>query len=535
MFVSKDLSKNEKLIKDSSSVIDELRKLRFLKIDFNISSILFDHIKPKHFKVKDSISLEVIEFFEKYVSQVAFSQKIKNIIDSTDFTNEDISIQIDRSADTIIQIFSDLQEKRNKLIKYEDELSENAMLAITNFTKYISEQCSEKTSLDEVMNVIFICMNASLEDSSNMPFIPIGIQLITLFHKSKLLNKTHCEMINDLNKKLKKTILGSSKKMITPSCYNKLQRFNLTPDEGPNKSLGSVIEELFGSTIKSSGSLKELIEPINKILKMHSSNTGIDTGLIFVVSSNLDTYFDMSSLNNITSSNDSQGVNDVMVKTFDLLKVNYSKPADTSELINVCIYPEKTKQAYVVWTNDLYNFKLRSAPINNQLIRNICRNSPSELIGLYNDAFESYIVDNNSNDFISFNRVKYMAFDDTVSEEMFLNKFQDKLINVIIKSVGDLNGLKLSTSVVEESFTQDLLKAIEATKLFLGIHPSVLPSHCHIMYASIANRIVSKIKKEILNHTSLTKTLITEIVMSAVLTNDNIYSRVIASYYLHIA
>lgn len=541
MFVSKDLDKNDKIINDCKKLIQEHNKLGFESYEFDDNLITFDHIKPKQFKYKDSISTTIITFFEQYVSQMSSTMRINHIIESTEYTNEDLSIHIDRSTDSILQIFSALSEKRLKLMNHYDDIIRNVQTASELFVQYVSSNMSEKTNLEEVITVIFICMSQSVsidkatDSSDERPFIPIGIQLIRIIRASKFLTPYHIEHIRNLNEGLKKDVLSSSQRMQTSSRMNKLQRFNITPDEGPNQELSFVVEKLFGMKIKSMSSIKESIEPLKKILKVVSSSTGKQTGLIVIISSNDDTFFDMTSLNTETSINDSRGVDDSMVRTFDLLKVNTNKKADTSELITIGIDTEITETAYVIWTNDLKTFKVRTKPIHGRVIKNICRNAPSEIVGSFNEMLATSIITERSEDVLSFKRVKYMAFDDTVSEETFLKKFQDKLVSIIMKTIGALEGVKLRTSVTEDSFTKHMLDSMELSKLDIGIHPKILPAHCHIIYASMANKILFKIKKELIIQNKLNKTLTSEIVRAAVESNDNIYGRVIASYYLHIA
>ena len=541
MFDSTYMNKNNKLIKECERLIEEHNKLSYQEVSLNIPLISFDDIKPKYYKYKNVICKEIVQFYEKYAFQMIIVLKLKKIIESIQYTNEDLTLHIDRSSDSIIQLFSSLASIRFQLIESEDEMFKNISNDVEAFVKYFKSLLSPHIHLDEVIEIIFICMKQKgLReklglDTSDRPFIHVGIKLIEILYRSNMLSYKNIELIKAFNDDLKHAVLEVNNTIQSMVSINRLQTFGLTPDEGNNCDIQTVINKLFGLQMKHVGTIKELLEPLSKILKLSEADTGISTGLLIIISPNDDTYFDMSNLDTVSMSNGSAGINENMVKTFDLIQQGPKSSETKSELLAIGIDPHKTQIAYILWTNDLKHFKMRSKAIYGHLIKKIIRNSPSLTIEAYNQVLEDTIVNNRTEDVISFNRVKYMSFNDSVTEDDFLKKFQTKLVSAIVDATSKLEGIKLQKAIVEPKFTKEVLTAMDAAKTDLGIHPQLLSSHCHIIYASMANTIVYKLKKELILHQKINKTIATEIVKGIVETNDNIYSRVIASYYLQIS
>lgn len=541
MFDSNQINDNNKLIKECEKLIIDHNKISYKQVSLNIPSISFEMINPNFFKFNDPLSAEIIDMYENYLPQMIAVSKLKKIIDMIEYTNEDLSIHINQSSDSIVQIFSSLSHTRMKLIKLYDVMTQNLTIISNSFVNYFYKLITKDTNLAEIINTVFICMKQhGLSDKVGIDmneryFIHIGIKLIGVLHKSNLLTSNHVDLIKTLNDDLKQVILSVDNRMHRNIAFNRLQTFGLTPDEGSTFTLKYIIQKLFGLKIDNDGSLSDLNEHLSKILKLYEADTGLSIGLIIIVSPNQDTYFDMTSLGLISNSNTSSGINEETIKLFDLIKQGNKPSANKSDLITIGINPEQKQSAYVLWTNDLKTFKLKTKSIDSHLIKKIIRNDPSTTIEAYNNKLEKAIVNNRTEDIISFNRVKYMSFNDTITEEVFLKKFQAKIVLTLINAIGKLEGVKLQKAIVEDKFTNELLDSIDAAKNDIGIHPQLLSSHCHIIYASMATSIVYKLKKELILHDMITKTELKDIVKGIVETNDNIYSRVIASYYLHIA
>ena len=540
MFDAPHLKLNDKLIDESSKLVEEHNRLSYESVAFNNPSISFNTIKPKNVKITDKPSQEIIQFYETYTQQMIISAKLGSIIDSINYTNEDLAIHIDRSSDAIVQIFSSLTEVRHKLRDINDQVKSNISKDVALFVEYMNTLMSSH-DVGAVVKTIFICMkqNGLLEKlgeaAKDRYFIYVGIKLIEMLYKNSLLSATERQLILDLNRELKQDVLGVGSEIKETVKMNYLQTFGIVPDEGTNTSLHDVIQKLFGIEVELKGSIKTVLPHLTKALKLANRESGQNIGLIVMASPNEDTYFNMSNLDSVSSSNPSAGINDNMIKNFELIEHGSNSSVSSSEILTIGIDQDTTDSAFVLWTNDLMTFKVRSAPIDNSLIKRICRNVPSAIIEEFNRTLETFIVDNRKSDVVAFNMVKYMSFNDSTTEESFLTKFQSKLTSAIMSSIGKSSGVKLHAAVIDPKFTQKLLQTMDASKIDLGIHPQLLSAHCHIIYASMANKILHKLKKELLSQHTIDTASLKEIIKAIVESNDNIYSRVIASYYLHIA
>lgn len=536
------LKKNAKLISECATLLEEHNKLSYKEIFLITPTVEFNSIKPKGRSPKDPVSLSIISFYETYTSQMITIAMLKKIINDIAYTNEDLSLHIDRSQDSIIRIFSSLTKNRIEISNRHMTIIENLEEETKSFIDQTVSIIRDDTNIDEVISVIFICMEqAGLPipigyDPTERPFILVGSRLLAAFNESKQLATPQINVIRKLNSKLKQSILGAADKTESQLSINQLQRFGLVPDDMDNTSLKHAIDDLFGLNVQDIESIENVIEPITKTLKLVGADTGLPTGLIIVLSSNYDSYFNMKSLYSITKPFGSSGINNDMISKLDLIKHKSDPIVKSSSILTINVNDRETKMAYVLWTNDFKTFKYKKNPIYEDIIQNMLARSPSSIIEAYNANFEASIANARSDDdAVSFNRVRYMSFNESVTEESFLVHFRDKLIAALMRSIGKLTGNKLTSAIVDNSFDLDVLDIIDALKLDIGIHPSLLPSHCHIIYASMAIKIVSKTKKILITHSSITKDLLKEVIGSIVMTNDNIYSRTISGYYLHIA
>ncbi len=533
MFDSSKLSANNNLIDECIKLIKDHNKLSYKKVNLELSSIRYDNIKSKNVTTKDAITKEIINFYNQYMYQMITMIKLKSIIDSISYTTEDLSLHIDRSSDSIVQIFSSLTENRLKLVDYHDQIINNISNETNVFADHIKDLLTEETDFDEIIKTIFLCMNQKDTNGSNRPFIQVGRKLLETIYKSDLLNNSHSNLILKLNDNLKQMILNANDDISSFSqTTNHLQTFGIVPDEGVNVGLKEIIDRLFGLDIKPFTDDANIPEALSKILKLIAADTGLSTGLIIIISKNVDNYFDMSNLKTIKTPIGSSGVSEKMIKLFDLIKQGREATVKSSELITININ-DKTHMAYVLWTNDMKLFKAKKNPILQPTINKLIRKMPSKTIEAYNKIFESIITNSRKDDAFSFNKVKYMSFNETVTEESFLEKLESRLVSNILDKINKYkDDNKLMQLIATDAFTAELLSIIDSSKIDLGVHPQLLSAHSHIIYASIANSVVMKIKKDLLSNEKLNKTIVSEIVQQSVKTNDNIYSRVIACYYL---
>lgn len=464
-------------------------------------------------KLADPLSKDVSMFYENYTSRLAIMEEIKSIIADTDYNIDDLHININRSEDTISEILSALTIVHHKLLSHHESLIHELSSVASEFCLYIKDTVANNSNIANIIDVIYSCMAKD--------FIRIGMMLIQAVHTSGHMSDAHKLQIRSMNDALKSTILDADAN--PPASTNLVQTFGIVPDEGSNRSFSECMDLLFGIKIKSFD-----INATAKSLQRH-------TGLFVFVSKNADTYFDMSSLKIKSSRPDTAGVDSQMVKTFDIIKQGDAPSAKQSELLEINI-SDNTEKAYAIWTNNMQTFKLRSEPIGKQLIEKLRRQSPSPIIGAYNKLLTDMIMKSERNgDAISFNRVKNMSFNESINEAEFIKQLQAKLEVVIYKQLKGQSGDKLHAVIASDDFENVLLDEIDRAKEDFGVHPSMLSTHCHIIYASMTESIVSKIKKELYIHSTITKELLKAQLPLIIATNDNIYSRVIAAHYLHIA
>ena len=86
--------------------------------------------------------------------------------------------------------------------------------------------------------------------------------------------------------------------------------------------------------------------------------------------------------------------------------------------------------------------------------------------------------------------------------------------------------------VMIEEITKLVLDKIYKMKDQIGVQS--FSSHTMIIYISMANKIVRNLKKLLINQIA-DKEFVEQTLSNIVKSNDNIYSRTIASYYLHLA
>jgi len=530
------LKLNDPLLVACDKAIASHNKISYRAIKINAPFIEFKMISPPRTKVTDSLALEIIQFYEKYSIQASVATQLREAIDSSLYTNDDLKMNIDRSEEGIIQILSTLTEYRMKLETYYEQIISNLSLAIKTLVEHVQSTINKKSNFDQLISTIYICMKQQgLKINLNRAFVAIGTDLLVIIHKSNFLTKKQIRHIYDLNQDLKYTILEGDSIMQAKESMNLVQSFGIVPDEGPLHDLSSAVETLLGLKMEEAQSFESSKIVLKKLLQLATSDTGLHTGLICILSSREDKYFDTTSLKDLDSKNGIIGITEASINATNLLKEGPRPSIRKSELITINVEPGVIQLAYILWTNDLKLFKIKSRPIYRDLIEKITRKSPSVIIEAYNLACESTIAKARDYDAVSFNRVRYMSFTNAITEEVFLDGLQTKLVDCVMKHLGKLKRPQVLDKVVESEFTKTILDLIDHAKSTLGIHPSLLSAHCHIIYAAMANKIATKLKKALIHQPEFTKVELAEMVAPIVKTNDNIYSRTIASYYLHIA
>jgi len=518
---------NTKLLEECKLLIKQHNDLSYRDVELYSPSIYYSFISSK--SLKDTTAIEIAKFYESFTSQMISIDSLTHVIDLTLYTSDELSLHIDRSGDSIAMIFSSLIQARAQLIELHMRIVEN----INRQIDVLIESIHHVEDLRSVIDTLFICMNQSklgqhiiIKDDARF-FISVGVRIIERLY-NQIEEEHFIEYVNNLNNQLKQSILSTKIEYYKNSdSINRLQTFGLVPDDGPNYSLSSMVDKLFGIEIN--------IEHLNDAIEtLHTALSNINTGLLVVVSTNADVYFDMSALASVNRPIGSQGVTSTMIHQFDLVKQEKTSNAKQAKLISI---NDDGDIAYLVWTNDMKTFKIRKAPINKETTHKLIRRSPSLTVEVYNAMLMQTITDlRTDNDVSEFKRVQYMTFNDTTTEDSFLEKLKTMLVSALEKDFNNKDAKQIAEFAISDAFANSVLDVIDLAKVELGIHTSVMPTHCHIIYASMANQIITKLKKGIMEASKkLTTTQLRSIVSDAINGNDNIYTRVIASYYLHIA
>lgn len=532
MFNSKNFAQIKELVKQISTLISEHNKLSYKKLSFQTTSISYEFIRPKdHTHGTDPLSKDVMSFYENY-SEVAYAiHDIENLLKEISYTPDDLAMKIDLSTDSIIDLAAKLMLQHDKILTAIQELKALTNRFANEFVDHL--KLNNPKDITDFIKVIFICMRQEgLHKKLNIneklrPFILIGSKLISVI--TYLLSDEDKQLIETEMIRCKQVIFGIN---TTPQSLkvNKLQTFGLVPDEGSLQPLHLILNDVFGFDIKEDTSIEREYDSLEKILKLSVADTGLSTGLIVFVSTNEDVFFDMTPLYSINKSLGSRGIDEEMINKLNLIKLGGKSKAKQNDMILINVNKD-TELAYLLWTNNYITFKSRRKPITKNTINKLIRLTPSPIIESYNQLFENMIQANRLNDAIMFNKVKYMTFTKERGEEEFLNELVDELV-VVIHTYLEKNGVK---SIADDVFSESLFDTLDQAKSKFGISNIDLPSHCHIIYGNVATKIVGKLKKELLSSKSFDKNAIVDIVKLVVCSNDNIYSRTIASYYLHIA
>lgn len=538
MFDSSYFKTNDKLFDECQSLIKSHNAISYKSVSLVVPVVEFGFISTK--KVKDLITKDLTTFYETYTSQMIAASKVKTIIENINYSNDDLAMHIDRSSDSILQILSSLTKTRIEMEETHGRIIYNIEKQSDQFIEHIKGGAI--SDYKEFIETAFICMHeeglgAKVNiDTNDRFFIVVGTRIvISIFNQID--NEETINLIHQLNDDLKrKTLLSQLSIRPTVDAINRLQTFGITPDDGEPLSIKDTIQKLFGLDINDVKTLSQAMESIQNVLKLNTIDTGVAFGLIVITSTNYDMYFDMSSLMEISHSGGAQGVSSSVVKQFDLIKQGGPSEVKQSGLITINI-SDKTDHAFVVWSNDLKQFKLRSRPVNKELIRKLLRRSPSLTIQAFNEMLTRAMEYNQTDDDVAmFKRVQYMTFNETITEESFLKELQSRLASAVMNLLENKEGDRLVEAILKESFAEEILDIIDSFKDRLGISRSKLSAHCHIIYASMANKIMFKLKKALLTtNGKLNKANLSESISTIIHGNDNIYTRVIASYYLHVA
>ena len=483
-----------------------------------LESITFPEIS------KHLFDTQLIQFYKDFLPIIQFTHNIKYSIKDMVYANDDLSINIDRSPAFILDLEHKLHDYKLSLDKHYEQLISNNSNIIKSYCEHIH---TNDYHIDlNTITIIFKCMEYDFK------FIPFGSTIFSQLFADKLIASEYQLKISELSNALKIKYLA----VINPPNDNKmtmsqsqlLQTYNLTPST-PNLSLSQTFNQLFGLTTNIT------IDNLESVLKSTSKTLTKHISFVIISKHNNDFYYDIDNLfdrEKLSKLTSSIGVSNDYIDIFKTLqsnlitkkvaagiyKYNYSDTTDQ----------RSTSECYVLWTNDFIHFKLRSSPVPNNIINKIISNKSSEVIDLYNNCFEQKLLDIIKNDtLISYKQIKYLSFDIDDEEVTFIEKLC-KSVGKYIKSIGNINN--------ESNMTDKLIKIIQTEfDNFKPFHISKSISMQPILiYNNIAIQIANRVKKDITQWYNNKEPVnqIDVIIKAIIASNNNIYTKFIASYYL---
>lgn len=476
------------------------------EISYKTLPLEYDSVK---FKTKSHIS----EFMEQYLSAQNALTVINNAFALTNYSHDDIQMNVDRSIDYIIELFGSLSKLRDQMTKHISLVEFHMDRCIDSFMGITSLEL-KKFNDEELIE--FIDKTYEQMNEQNL-FIEYGSKLLSIMIRWLITSeKTQIlEHITDLNYSLKKKITNRESIMTKMVHTNRLQRFGLVPDEGTNESFSNVIKRLFGLSIDFDDNSMITVEALERIIKILHADTGVSTGIVLIVSPNTNIYFNMTDLFKRKAPPMHQGITKDMIDRYELIEMyptsNFVKK---SQLI---VVGKDIEVGYVLWTNDLKKFKWKSKTIGKKYLERIIRNTPSNIVQSINDMLDKALDTKHEDDIVEFNKVKNMAFNEKHTEQVFLDELVSNIFDIV----------KNHSNITKT--TEKLFKVFENAKSNLVSNKN-LNGHTQVIYASMAFDIINKIKYALISGNNLKNIADIRVIVCP---NDNIYSRVMSSYYLH--
>lgn len=539
------MNENTSMLKKCVDLVSRYNNLKFDghdKLHLSITPVMYSTICPKNAVVSQSVlAQEIVAFFEQYTSQMITASKLKTILESS-FDNvltSDIIHLITNGSEQ-----EDFNRIRDSLHDNHQIIIDNLSTAVEQIVQRVSSNVTPTSNISDIIQTIFTCMkqeglSRTIAISSTVrPFVYVGVRLIELIHKLGLLEADTHALIQTLTADLKESMLDVRHELDTPSAFNYLQTFSIVPSDANNKSLQEVVRHLLHIDLDGAAD----VDVVSSLLKQISIDSGVSTGIIIYASPHPDIYFNLQPLLQTTQGRTpsaAEGIDIAKVSKFDIIKLGDAPTATTShiKMLNV---DADTERAYVLWTNNFKSYKWRSEPISSSTIKKILRRKPSQTIEQFNKRLEEEIISSRKFDGYSYNLVRYMSFTRSVTMESFLEILTTRVVDFLLAKLGGINIRTAAT--LNDELIDELIQIIDEAKDELGVPRDILSAHCRIVYASITMKLASKIKKEMVLLCSstqedehLTRSALLRMVKTVIQSNDNIYSRVIASHYLHLA
>lgn len=472
---------------------------------------------------------QLLDFYQSFMPLVKFAHDIYYAIQSMDYSSEELSIHINRSPKFILDLEHKLAKRTAQLQRYTNQLKTNIDLIIKEYCDHIHTNINDKIVINDTsIELIYQCMEYDFK------FIPYGTAIMVELFNSNLISDKHKVTISNLSNALKHKYLDVSKDSNELSNNNNclLQTFNLVPTIN-NLTLAQVINHLFATTVRDVS-----INNIESILKSISKKISNEIAFIVIFKHNNDHYFDLTNLfdnNKISQITNSNGVSIKYIDTFDTLKsrtISNKHKNSIEGIITAYNYDknDKNREIYILWTNDNQEFKLRDQPLSMRIADKILSNQSSDIIDAYNNQFEEKLTNMiKDHSVVSYKQVKYLSFDTDNEETIFINLLCDKVIKYI-------TSIKNIDSVSDMSYKILNIIQCEFNKFKPFHKKGSIPIHAHLVFTNIAIELSNKLEKDLINWAMSGQIIdnIESIVHRIIATNDNIYTRFIASYYMSI-
>ena len=289
-----------------------------------------------------------------------------------------------------------------------------------------------------------------------------------------------------------------------------------------------IFEQLFATKISTIS-----IDNLESTLQLVSKELKKTIAFVVIAKDNNDFYFDIDSLfdrERLKIFTSSSGVTKEYIEAFKILHTTVL-PKRIKDSVSEFNY-ENSTEVYVLWTNDMINFKVREQSVSRNLTDKLLHGSPSDIINSRSQKFEELLFKNINDDVLtSFKQIKYLSFEIDNEERVFIDNLCKQISEYIkkyFKSPDD--------KIITPTFTEDIGMIFQNEfKSFKPFHSAKhMPLQPLLIYTSTSIQLTNRIKKDIANwigqHGSIED--IDSIIQIAVDSNDNIYTKFISSYYL---
>jgi len=520
------MDKTDQLIAASTTLIETCTTLIYAQNADSYKTVRvpkLNSIKLSH-KAMDSASVDLAQFYLDIMPIVRFVHDLKHTLADMIYPHDELMIHVDKSPAFVLDLEHKLANRTAQISEYLERLTNNLHDILTAYRQFLHSRVSELNISADYLDLIYKCMGHDFK------FIQYGTAILDQLFADGLVATTHRDHITRLSNHLKEHYLSAHQKDTTDvskqDCL--LQTFNLIPTLN-NMSLTQVLAHLFSVSISkaSEDNLESLLKTISKQLP---------NPVAFIISArdNNDFYYDLTNLFDQTKMNQIEskaGITNDYIDLYKTLQATLIKKPTSTRITAYNL--DDRAMIYMLWTNDYENFKLREQPIDMHIAKQILSGRSSNLIAHYNNQFEANLLQSivdHTNTSISYKQTKYLAFDfgnDIDDEE---HAFIDQLCKKFIDHVKALKAPGIS------GLAKQFIKIAQTTfNKFKPFHVQKnIPLHARLVYSNATIRIAERLEREIAiwAHTDQSDHELHRIVKVVVASNDNIYTKFIASYYL---